>query len=316
MNEVPERLKAVLPATTSSQWQYLGRVSKQRYSTVHRVSAGSLQLAIKECHGADGRTPDGEAAEIQFTALKRVSDAFDKSQKDARVPKPFIHSAKGALYSMEWLSGRPLTIFLVHRSIQSNKQVDDLARRAAGWLRDFHELKHLNSDTEDMKSRLSVIDRITCYNRMDPLLQVACSQLKAIALEVGSIALPISWLHGDMKTDNLFLDSKGIIGIDVNLKYNGRVVWDMAALMANLDLIKHDPRNYLFRGRIERFSRIFASEYGANGKDWLMPLGWVRCYLLLQNAARSQTSILSFVHKHIGRAALGSALELMDNNKL
>lgn len=251
--------------------------------------------AVKFCLHRHTLTPDVDAAHRQHDALRIISEAMGSDQKYA-VPKPYLLQPEAGLIAFEWIEGPIMTDMLLAWGCGA-ADAEKLMIRAGYWLKHFHEGHALSADRVDTEGKLSAaFAEAKTTVLTDSVFGQAIGVLKDTAHRVHTAPIPRSWMHGDFKTDNLMVSGSRTIGIDVHLRYENVIVYDLAPFLNHLELVLYHPRGWRHMLRRERLFSAFLNAYSdAPAEGYAGPLNWVRLYMLLMEwstAARHTSSIL------------------------
>jgi len=148
----------------------------------------------------------------------------------------------------------------------------------------------------------------------EPLLRRAAGVLVDRASDAAAQSMPASWLHGDMKTDNLLVDGDDMTGLDVQMDIENTVAYDLAPFLNHLCLLRWSPRGLLQRRKLDRMAQAFLHAYSPEAGHWKLPLLWLRTYLLIQIAAPSAKTpaLRTRIARWPARMELGIALDQME----
>ena len=288
-----------------------GPVSIRDYSQIYRAhvhTSPATYLAVKRCLVPRTTTPDTATALDQYAALARVGQAMRRYSPRYFVPEPIFVSPEMATLAMSWVGGKPLTNMLRHPAV--------LTRGAAWfsdvgtWLGYFHAAGPARVslfDCEARKQNLSELQASPLPNAtFMPAVWIATNHLQKLS----GLKVHASWLHGDCKTDNFMIDGKSIYAIDVSLKHENAVEYDLAQFLNHLDLNLLSPQSILQRGFRSAFARAFLRGYEASGLQISREcLEWTRLWAalalwrstLLGRATTGKTWILDHVFSSLVR---------------
>ena len=184
-----------------------GVVAERIHSRIHRASRGSMHVAIKECFDPTTLEPSAESAEREFAALQRIAASTTAKGHLALAPTPLALCRGHGSYAMSWVDGRSITEALLATSCDSAAAVQ-LGVDAGTWLREFHALRALPHRCSDFAAKIPHIRRILAARKDDALVRRTAEVLSRNATAAAAIELPASWIHGDMKSDNLLIDGE------------------------------------------------------------------------------------------------------------
>jgi hypothetical protein len=124
----------------------------------------------------------------------------------------------------------------------------------------------------------------------EQILHRAASVLSKCASNAVVQRMPASWVHGDMKSDNLLVDGDSVIGLDVQLADENTVAYDLAPFLNHLCLLRWSLRGLWQRQKLDLMAKGFLGAYSPDSEKWKLPLLWLRAYLLMQIVAPSGQS--------------------------
>ena len=286
----PQAVDQCLRALGGDAWKIEVLVAERDNSRIHHARSGSRGVAIKECVSRVTREPDSVAAEGEFAALAMVAERTRELGVDPLAPMPLVLCREHAAYAMTWAPGRTATELVLAPSTNP-KEAASLGEAAGDWLRRFHACKALPARPNEFLSHLEYVDHLAKEaGRQEPILTRAASILVEFASSAATQRMPASWIHGDMKSDNLLVDEGKVTGLDLQLSNENTVAYDLAPFLNHLRLLRWSPRG-VGRGRqLDRMAEGFLRGYSPEMVDWALPLLWLRCYLLMQTVASSKRS--------------------------
>jgi tRNA A-37 threonylcarbamoyl transferase component Bud32 len=239
-----------------------------------------LEAAIKYCLIPHTTVPDDSAATEQFVALELVHNAFASRDGRFRVPTPLHLAPATASYAMGWVDGESLTRKLQRPAVFM--EGPDWFEAVGAWLGNFHSAGPCRRQFVCLDERLSALEDLRLFPVPDPSFARAIQTLQKTAPQLKGIEVEASWLHGDCKTDNFFLSGENVYGIDISLRYENPVEYDLAQFLNNLDLLLGSPQYphlSLLRSRLEKaFWRGYRSTGPAVSHTCL---DWLRLNFLL-----------------------------------
>jgi hypothetical protein len=248
----------------------------------------SSPAAIKWCLQPRTLQPDGDSAAQQFEALRRVADAM---QSDGRytVPRPYLLDRERALLAIEWIDGVTMTASIASWRCGASV-AHGLIAQAGNWLRHFHRAHPLSDGSLDVAEKLRHLSEYEgCALAQERVFAQGLAELRRSAAAAASINLKRSWIHGDFKTDNLIVSGRRIVGIDVQIRHENTVVYDLAPFINHLELAFCHPTVWRLARARTRLITAFVDAYSEGKPDrvWL-PLTWTRLYMMLSawNAAQ------------------------------
>ena len=301
---VAECLRALdLPDTA---WK--GVIAKRLNSQVHRASHRGRDVAIKECFLPTGE-PDVASACNEFAALARFADACSPSVVAA--PRPLAMSEPFGTYAMSWISGTSATRLML--SAKDDAYPARLGVATGNWLRDFHALHPLPARASDFAAKADGVASIgASHAGRHSLVDRAAAVLLNTARAAAAVELPASWIHGDMKSDNLLVDGDAIAGIDLQLADENTIVYDLAPFVNHLHLLAASPRGFIRRKALARMADAFLGAYSPTSAQWRLPIDWLRGYLLLQAVARAEGGWADRIALHAKRCVLEGVVDSLE----
>jgi len=259
-----------------------GPVYSLENSDIYYAECGRFEspLAIKLCKVAATGRPDRAAASGQYRALERVASKM--TSLEYGVPRPIGLIENRGIVITEWIRGDSLTRILQRRGCDRETALD-LVRRAGTWLRLFHSCHPLQPGKLDVREKVAAIHAtVREQGRRPRMVSDAVRLLEASSDRTGSIELRKSWLHGDYKTDNLLLAGRRMIGLDVHVKHESVVQYDVAAFLNRLQLTLLHPSALRLRRHGPVFEEGFLDEsLRADAAPTALPLAWIRLYMIL-----------------------------------
>lgn len=238
-------------------------------------------MLVKLCLVPHTDLPDPDTALRQYEALLRVSRAMGEGA-ELSVPRPYLVCEETGMLAAEWISGTSMTHLLLAFGI-NEARAQELMERAGRWLGRFHACHELPPARLDVDDKLNFIDELNATRAVsDRLFLRALNRLRDSASAAASIMGARSWVHGDFKTDNLILSGSRTIGIDIHLRNENAVIYDLASFLNHLELCLYHPRGWrLFRSRQLLHDTFLAGYLGGSHDPGAMSLAWVQLYMLL-----------------------------------
>jgi tRNA A-37 threonylcarbamoyl transferase component Bud32 len=259
---------------------------------------------VKICLNASTRELDGDAAVEQYDAARRVHEAM-RAGSVVCVPEPYLIRREAGLVAMEWIPGDSMSAVLSSWRCSAATALDCMVR-CATWLRAFHDAGGCSPGHLDVQQRLLRVDEMESHRAVpDPVFRQGVHELRAAAGAAAERVLPRAWIHGDFKADNLIRSGPRTIGIDVHLRDENAVVYDLASFLNNLALRLFEPAGWLLARSHGRLRSTFVSSYfGSSGEDMLLPLKWVQLFMLLYrwHSARRRgwrSAYVDYCHRRI-----------------
>jgi len=293
---------------------YDGVVELRNNSRIHKARWGLRPIAVKECFGTGSLRPDPAAAEREFAALTSIAQSASQSGVPTLTPQPLMLCLEFAVYAMAWVPGRPATEVILARATTTSHACA-IGAGAGNWLRHIHALKALSKRAGDFESKVGHVEHLAASDRgADKLLRRSANSLVSHASEASAQYMPASWIHGDMKSDNLLVDGDQIVGLDAQLRDENTVVYDLAPFLNHLRLLKWTPRGAWHGQRLDLVADAFLNAYSQECAGWKLPIAWLRSYLLIQliDPSRRITSLASLALRWAVRLELARAIDELE----
>lgn len=267
-------------------------ISVRDNSEIFRVEVRSTiatEIAIKICLIPKTTTPDSVAAKEQFSALKRVHGAMAGRILNYRVPEPLFFIPEQASFAMSWIHGKSLTKKMHTFDVLCNG--NRWFEEVGAWLGAFHLAGKNYREKISLDERLAALEVAYSCPLDDKLFLEALDVLKRTAPTVIGDEVVFSWLHGDCKTDNFILDGPIVYGIDISLRYENPVEYDLAQFLNNLEVSLSSPnfmhlsmtRDHLEAAFLEGYHRT-GPEISFRYLDWLrLNFATASWYWMLKN---------------------------------
>lgn len=246
-------------------------------------------IAVKLCLSPRTVQPDPDSAHRQYDALLRVSRAMG-DEAEFSVPRPYLVRADVGLLATEWVAGESMTA-LVFSWHCASTQARQLLARAGRWLRCFHGCHALAAGRLEVDEKLAFLAEMqTTQAVQDPVFFHALARLRESAEAAAAITLERSWIHGDFKTDNLIVSGPRTVGVDIHLRHENVVIYDLAPFLNHLELALCHPKGWRLARCWALLRDTFLSNYFAARDGAIdLPLSWVQLYLLLQGWCTART---------------------------
>jgi aminoglycoside phosphotransferase (APT) family kinase protein len=285
--DTPAAVSACLAAISGDAMAWEGVVARRINSRVHRARAGATLIAVKECFDPATLAPHPISAEREFAALSRIAESSVGCAHAALAPRPLSLCPEYGAYAMTWIPGRPVSDVLFSPPIVPGR-ASELGVAAGTWLRRFHALRPLPRRRNDFVAKRPYIRDILAASRTgDALLRRVAEKLLATAPSAAAVEMPASWIHGDMKCDNLLVHDAGMIGLDLQMNHENTVAYDIAPFLNHLFLLRWSARGFRRARDLRDVAHGFLQSYSADAGAWVLPVAWLRAYLLIQLIAPS-----------------------------
>ena len=233
----------------------------------------------------------------QFDALTTVEKGLASSD-DYGVPHPILRLEDENIIVMEWIEGEDLSRLLTRRAVPLALPVTEAESyldRAGRWLARFHGIKPIAPALFPAAKRFGILDEAAGGVRLErhAAAQNALRVLRETSPEVGEELSPQGGVHGDYKPENVIFSKGRTVGIDVGMRYDNAVVFDLAYFITHLILLAWRPRGFSsgLYFRRDRLVAAFLAGYKAEGEPFPeAPLAWMRLYHLVRLHIRHQKS--------------------------
>ena len=291
-------------------------IARRANSRVHRAYCDGRPIAVKECFRWATRVPDPSAAEREYSALARLAEAMPTTDRGSRslAPLPLQLCREHATYGMSWVPGTPATDVIL--SVSADVQRASAVGEAAGtWLRRLHSMRASQERRNDFEARLDVVRQHAAEVRYrGPLIAAAAEALARHAPEAAAVPMPASWMHGDMKTDNLLIDGDAAAGLDLQLVHENTVAYDLAPFLNHLRLLRWTVRGMHSGRKLNAAASAFLRAYSPDTKRWGMPIAWLQTYQLIQRASpiEPEGSLRAMTARWPIRRELAHAIRALD----
>ena len=188
------------------------------------------------------------------------------------VPRPYACFPKMGAVIMEWVEGKTFADLLKTGQFCTRKRHEDI-RKAAGWLRWFHDqsgtLLGNTSATDQLDGIVKVFEEHRDLGKAamtgDPALQRHMALAARHAQVLDAVDIDVATLHGDFKPTNLIFSANGrVVGIDFFGVRSGPVTRDIFRFLTDLDFYRNLlRRSYaLSPGSRSNDFEVFLSAYG------------------------------------------------------
>lgn len=282
-------------------------VSVRHNSHVHRCVTDSGTLAVKTCiDGASGQ-PDPVMARLEYTSLQQLAMRARTAGELRLCPDAIGLNEEFGAVAMTWEPGTVMSDLLLSKDTDAREGLE-LGKVAGTWLRLFHRMGNRPGTSNDLPEKIPFFqDEIARLPRRPRILAASLCKLERTACRAGMIPLPVSWAFGDFKSDNLLVNGRRAIAIDVELRHENSVIYNVAQFLVHLDLLRWTTRGMFKRPVLEAAAQGFLNTYLTNTDDWRLPIIWLRTIMLLQRGIDSTAS--SGFKGHLRRLVALRALE-------
>jgi Ser/Thr protein kinase RdoA (MazF antagonist) len=275
-------ITACLDALGDEAWIIDGTVARRQNSRICRVRSRTRTIAIKECFLPATLTTDVAASEREYNALTRLAGTSLLRDERALGPTPLALCREHASYAMTWLPGRSVTEVVLATSTGAN-QATSLGAAAGDWLRRFHSKRPLPPQPSDFETKVEFVIRLADdVSPQEPSIRHAAAVLVKSAKAAAAIRMPASWVHGDMKSDNLLVDGSSVMGLDFQMVDENTVVYDLAPFLNHLSMLQSSFRGMWQGTKLNIAAEEFLQAYSPDAARWQLAISWLRTYLLMQ----------------------------------
>ena len=243
-----------------------GPLQARDYSRLFYAECAALPsaAAIKWCLRPRTLSPDGDAATLEFESLRRVANAME-ADGHYTVPRAYFMERERALLAIEWIGGVTMTAAIASWRSRAF-DAHGLMVQAGTWLRHFHRAHPLHSGFLDIEDRLRNLSEYDgCPLARMRVFGEGVAELRRSAVAAASVKLERSWIHGDFKMDNLIVSGERIVGIDVQIRYENTVVYDLAPFINHFELAFYHPSLWRLGPGRAQLAAAFLGGYHAAG---------------------------------------------------
>ena len=280
MEMLVEWVSAQFGGATVKISQHANIRSNSRIYTACICSEEPFRVAIKRCLVPGTNIPDCDGVTEQYLALKKAAKTSAKPEKSFRVPEAICLFPEQGIYVMSWADGESLTKKLGRPDALFSGKT--WFKQVGTWLGNFHLAGPLHEHVVNTEDRITVVRDLARCPIPHPPFKRAIQTAIETEKEFISAKAHASWLHGDCKTDNFILNKDEVFGIDLALKYENSIEYDLAQFLNNLYLLAASPRRFYLKPFLNTFERAFSEGYGASGiKVSNRYLTWLRLTLAL-----------------------------------
>ncbi len=165
-------------------------------------------VAIKKCLSpSNAERSAAEDCALQYAALEKVSKAMS-SMKTTRTPRPVAQIEEQAILISEWIEGQSL-ISLFRNGRVNRPNIEDAVERTGRWLGAFHRSHSLLEAPVDTNWAFGMLDEALgtapkSFKRRG-YIKNGVDILRSLQIRIDDLDLPVSWVHGDFKSDNILL---------------------------------------------------------------------------------------------------------------
>jgi hypothetical protein len=282
--EIERLLDTRVPATDAAagaRSRVEGPMVRGERSAIYRATCPGFQhpLFIKRPFET------GRTARSQYDALDLARHRL-RGQQGLLVPDAYPYLLDDGLIMMDWFAAATVGQLLNRPTLPVSRIVAAI-ERTGEWLRAFHgdgpqEFARLQVDQLLGHTVELAGDRRAAGDaaRFRDLLQL----LVRTAPQVRELSVPASYSHGDFKPDNVLIDGRRVIAIDIARVFKAPVVYDLAHFLVHLDLHLLHPAGWRFLLLRRRLHTAFLRGYRLSlTRSQAMALSWLALQRSLQS---------------------------------
>lgn len=246
---IPQEVAAILPAiareTGCDDWLPMRGPLQRRDCRIHFLrSAGHTApgLVLKiYCKDAVGKNLARNLHRKSGRLIAAATDEFT-------VPRPVLFLQEENALAMEFVEA-PLAGSLLIKGFHSQRSREQVIRKAARWLRWFHD--HFGVTREPFVAALYLSKLGKMRERVETLkpkalardrfLAECLKQVEKAAGELDGRLMPHAVAHGDFTPFNLFIDGGRTIGFDYRANRRMTVYQDINRFLVYLDVYRLTP---------------------------------------------------------------------------
>lgn len=289
-------------------------VSLRRYSRVYRCETDAGTLVVKVCLDGTTGQPDPTTAKLEYSSMQMLALQARSAGEMRLCPDAIgLVEAHGTI-AMTWEPGTELTGLLLSRGTNARDALE-LGKMAGNWLKLFHRLGNRPETSNDLPEKIPLIQNLLAALPHRHHLMTACfRKLEATAPRAGMIPLPVSWALGDFKSDNLLVNGRRAVGIDILIHEENSVIYNVAQFLVHLNLLCWTPRGLLRWPVFDAAGKGFLSAYLSEREDWNLPVVWLRTIMLLQRGIDSAaaTGLKGHLNRFVTLCALARSCKDLD----
>jgi hypothetical protein len=283
---IPEEVRTILPElirkTGCGDWSVRGSPLQRRDCRIYFLESGSFRLPglVLKIYLQD------EVWEHLAKSLHKKSRRYMKAATaECAVPEPILLLPEANAMVMECVEA-PSAGSLLMRGFHSVEIRREVVRKAARWLRWFHESKGVTSEPFEAASYTGPLAgsaekiRQLAPERLagDALLRKCIEAAGEFATSMDGLEFPHATAHGDFTPFNLFIHGERMVGFDFRANRRLPVPHDICRFLLYLDIYRITPAG---GGELSRYGcrrddfEIFMAEYGT-GREWLEDGIWLK----------------------------------------
>ena len=275
-------LPRLFSKTCCEDWAVAGSPLKRRDCDIYFLTSPSYRLPelVLKIYRKD--LVEGKIARSIHNKARRYHGAANPA---CSVPEPILFLQDENAMLMECVDA-PSAGFLLMKNFHAGEKRQAVIRKAALWLRWFHDASGVADEPLRASSYSAPLLRTrekinaaspTALSR-DPFLTHCMESAVRFAHDMDGLAIPHTLAHGDFTPFNLFIHRDRMVGFDFRANRRLPVTHDICRFLLYSDLYRITPagaaelRKYGCRGND---AETFMDAYGA-GRDWLDERLWLK----------------------------------------
>jgi aminoglycoside phosphotransferase (APT) family kinase protein len=247
--KLPDEVAAVLPKlmrkTGCDDWKLARSPLQRRDCIIHFLHSASFRLPdlVLKIYRKD--EVEGNLAQAIHRKCKRFHQAGSAT---CSVPEPVVFLQEENAMVMEFVDA-PSAASLLIRGLHSREKRRDVVRKAACWLRWFHESSEVvfrPFEARTFTNTLQMtVDKVEAMANKaaarDGLLARFVRSASEFARETEGVVMPHATAHGDFTPFNLFIDGGRMVGFDFRANRRLAVTHDICRFLLYLDIYQISP---------------------------------------------------------------------------
>lgn len=274
-------------------------VAVRENSRIYRCDSETGEVAVKVCLDRILGGVDIPGARLEYESLHRLLAATNAAGERRLAPQPLALFEEQGIVAMTWEYGFAMTEMLLSPST-SRQQGRSFGMAAGDWLHSFQRLRPIGVRVSDFAGKLQDIEAGIRREGLagDRLFAHALDLLHGKRAAAESVPLPVSWIHGDFKSDNVMLgQNMRALSLDVQFQHENTVIHNIAPFLVHLDLLRWSPRGLLNWWVLTHAAEGFLAACSPPDGAWQAPISWLQTEMLLQRGL-----------SHAGPKSLGGRL--------
>jgi hypothetical protein len=273
---LPDEVAAVMPKlvrkTGCDDWTLSRGPLQRRDCVIHFLRSGRFRLPelVVKVYRKDQAGED--LAQVVHRKCKRFHQAATAS---CAVPEPVVFVQEANAMVMEFVNA-PSAAILLMKGLHSREKRRDVIRKAARWLRWFHESSGVVVRPFEARSFVNPLHRtiekaqgMAAHPTAPDAWFARCVRSAGeFAGELEGVAMPHATAHGDFTPFNLFIDGGRMVGFDFRANRRLAVTHDICRFLLYLDVYQIRPadrREVVKYGCRRDDLEVFMDAYGMDG---------------------------------------------------